>query len=80
MRDDPEAIKLRKEHQDWMRTAGSATEAREEIETIIVAHPSWFLRLMLWIIRWIERTALQREEDARVEARATYEQTNHGNR
>lgn len=72
MRDDPEAIKLRQKHQDWMQTVGSATEAREELETIVFAHPAWFLRLMLRIIRWCERKSLECEEEARQDARATY--------
>lgn len=73
MRDDPEAIKLREKHQDWMRTAGSATEAREEIETIVAVHPARFLRLILGLIRWCERKSLKCEEEARQDARATYE-------
>ncbi len=73
MKDDPESIKLREEHREWMRSVGDADEVVEEIETVAAVHSSWFLRLMLAIARWAQRGFHRGEEDARQAARETYD-------
>lgn len=74
MKDDPASIKLREDHREWMKLNADAQETAERFEMIAAVHPSYFLRLLSRFSRWVAGIAIEREEIARTEARATYEE------
>lgn len=72
MRDDSEAIKLREEHQMWMKRASESKESLEEAE-ILARVTGWIGRLLVWLGTFAHELSLEQEELARVKARKTYE-------
>lgn len=74
LKNDPGSIKLREEHRAWMEARGEADELVEDFETLVAPRPTLALRLLLRLVEWMRGKVHESEEDARVEARATYEE------
>lgn len=70
MQDDPESIKARKVHAEWMETTALGEETAEMAETLAALHPKfgWLAKFLGWLVRISRRE----EEKARLTARDTY--------
>lgn len=73
MKNDPESIKLREDHQEWIKTSAAARESLEQAEIVYGSNSSWCARMLLRAHQWIARKVLGHEENARLAARQTYE-------
>ena len=67
MKDDPESVKIRIEHQKWMELHGFAKETLDMAET--GRFPKWFVQFVAWLFRIVCKC----EDIARREARKTYQ-------
>lgn len=77
MRDDPVSVKLRKEHREWMGLTGLAKETTDMAETLADARPGIVSRAVARFSGWLLSLCRRYEEEARTEARKTYQDTHH---